>query len=47
VSTIGYLGSFTGPPLIGFIAGFAGLSAGLALLVAATALTAVLARRAL
>jgi MFS family permease len=47
VSTIGYLGSFTGPPLIGFIAGFAGLSAGLALLIAAAALSALLAGRAL
>jgi|SRR5215207_5593390 len=44
VSTIGYLGSFTGPPLIGALAELGGLSAALGLLVAASALMSVLAR---
>jgi MFS family permease len=47
VSTIGYLGSFTGPPLIGFVAGFAGLSLGMGVLVVACGLAAALAPRAL
>ena len=47
VTTLGYLGSFTGPPLVGAIAELTGLSAALALLVAAALVPVVLARRAL
>ena len=47
VTTIGYLGSFTGPPLIGGARRAAGRSAALGLLVAAAAATALLAPRAL
>jgi hypothetical protein len=35
VTTIGYLGSFSGPPLIGALAGATGLTAALALLLLA------------
>jgi MFS family permease len=44
VSTIGYLGSFTGPPVIGGLAELTGLSAALGLLVLAAAAAALLAR---
>jgi MFS family permease len=47
VSTIGYLGSFTGPPVIGGLAQPAGLSAALLVLVAACLVLAALARPAL
>jgi MFS family permease len=47
VTTLGYLGSFTGPPLIGALAEVAGLSRALGLLVAAALLMSTLARRAL
>jgi MFS family permease len=47
VTTLGYLGSFTGPPLVGAVAEVTGLSAALGLLVAAAALVVLLARRAL
>jgi MFS family permease len=47
VTTLGYLGAFTGPPLIGALAGVAGLSAALGALVAAPVLTTLLARGAL
>jgi hypothetical protein len=47
VTTIGYLGSFTGPPAIGAIAGITGLSAALGLLAAVSVLMALLARPAL
>jgi MFS family permease len=47
VTTLGYLGSFTGPPLVGVLAELTGLSTALALLVAAAILPVVLARRAL
>ena len=47
VTTLGYLGSFTGPPLVGVLAELTGLSTALALLVAAAVLPVVLARRAL
>jgi MFS family permease len=47
VTTLGYLGSFTGPPLVGALAELTGLSAALALLVAAALVPVVLARRAL
>jgi len=46
-TTIGYLGSFSGPPLIGALAGPIGLTAALGLLCAAAAAAALLARRAL
>jgi MFS family permease len=45
VTTIGYLGSFSGPPLIGAMAEVAGLTAALGLLVAVAALMPVLAAR--
>jgi hypothetical protein len=45
VTTIGYLGSFAGPPLIGAVP-IDGLSNVLALLVMAAAMSALLARRA-
>jgi MFS family permease len=44
VTTIGYLGSFTGPPAIGALAEISGLSAALGLLVAVSALMLLLAR---
>jgi hypothetical protein len=47
VTTIGYLGAFTGPPLIGALAEPFGLSAALGLLVAAAVTIAALAPRAL
>jgi MFS family permease len=47
VTTLGYLGSFTGPPLVGVLAELTGLSTALALLVAAAILPVLLARRAL
>ena len=46
VTTIGYLGAFSGPPLIGALAEPAGLSAALGVLVAASAAIAFLAPRA-
>ena len=47
VTTLGYLGSFTGPPLVGALAELTGLSTALVLLVAAAVLPALLARHAL
>jgi MFS family permease len=47
VTTVGYLGSFTGPPLIGALAEIGSLSTALATLVAVSALLVVLARPAL
>ena len=47
VTSIGYLGSFTGPPAIGALAELTGLSAALGLLVAVSALMVLLARPAL
>jgi MFS family permease len=47
VSTLGYLGSFTGPPLVGALAEVSGLSRALGLLVVAAAVAALLARPAL
>jgi MFS family permease len=47
VTTLGYLGSFTGPPLVGALAELTGLSTALVLLVAAAVLPVLLARRAL
>jgi MFS family permease len=47
VTTLGYLGSFTGPPLVGALAELTGLSTALVLLVTAAVLPALLARRAL
>jgi MFS family permease len=47
VTTLGYLGSFTGPPLVGALAQVTGLSAALWLLVAAALVPVALARRAL
>jgi len=47
VTTIGYLGSFTGPPAIGALAQLGDLSSALALLVAVSVLMTVLARPAL
>jgi MFS family permease len=47
VTTLGYLGSFTGPPLVGALAELTGLSTALVLLAAAAVLPVLLARRAL
>jgi MFS family permease len=47
VSTVGYLGSFTGPPVIGALAQVASLPAALSLLIAGGAVTALLARTSL
>ena len=47
VTTIGYLGAFSGPPLIGTLSAPAGLSAALCVLAAAAAAIAVLAPRVL
>jgi MFS family permease len=47
VTTIGYLGSFSGPPVIGALAELSSLSAALGLLIAVSALMLALARRAL
>ena len=44
VATVGYAGFLTGPPLIGGIASAAGLRAGIAALIVATAIVAVLGR---
>jgi hypothetical protein len=44
VTTIGYLGSFTGPPLIGLLAEYSGLTLALSTIVVAGLLTAALAR---
>jgi MFS family permease len=44
VTTIGYLGSFTGPPLIGLLAEYSGLTLALSMIVVAGLLTAALAR---
>lgn len=46
-TTVGYLGSFTGPPLIGRLAGAIGLSTALGLLTVAGATAALLAPAAL
>jgi predicted MFS family arabinose efflux permease len=46
VTTIGYLGSFTGPPLVGLLAEAGTLSSALLLLVAASVAAGLLARRA-
>jgi MFS family permease len=46
VSTIGWLGFLTGPPTIGLVAGAVGLRSALAIVVAATAMVALLARAA-
>jgi hypothetical protein len=45
VTTVGYLGSFTGPPLVGLLAGAGSLSAALGLLVAVSAAMILLAPR--
>jgi MFS family permease len=47
VTTLGYLGSFTAPPVIGAASGLTGLSAALGALVLLSAVLATLARRAL
>jgi MFS family permease len=47
VATVGYLGSFTGPPAIGAVAGAVGLSTALGLLVAVALAVVLLAPRAL
>jgi len=47
VTTVGYLGSFTGPPAIGALAGAVGLDAALGLLPGAAAVATLLAARAL
>jgi MFS family permease len=47
VTTLGYLGSFTGPPLVGALAELTGLTRALGLLVVAALVTVLLARRAL
>ena len=47
MTTIGYLGSFTGPPLVGALAEVASLPVALGLLGAAAATIAALAPRAL
>ena len=47
VTTLGNLGSFTSPPLVGALAELTGLSAALALLVAAALVPVLLAGRAL
>jgi MFS family permease len=44
VTTVGYLGSFTGPPAIGALAGLTGLSAALGLLVVVSGVMSLLAR---
>jgi hypothetical protein len=45
VTTIGYMGSFSGPPLIGALAEVAGLTMALGMLVAVSALMPVLGAR--
>jgi hypothetical protein len=47
VTTLGYLGSFTGPPLVGALAELTGLSRALGLLVVAALVPVLLAGRAL
>ena len=47
VTTLGYLGSFIGPPLVGALAEVTGLSAALGLLMVAAAVPVLLAGRAL
>lgn len=47
VTTLGYLGSFTGPPLVGALAELTGLTRALGLLVVAALVPVLLARRAL
>jgi hypothetical protein len=47
VTTVGYLGSFTGPPLIGALAEASDLSSALGVLLLAAAAAALLARPAL
>jgi MFS family permease len=47
VTTVGYLGSFSGPPAIGALAGLASLSSALGLLIAVSLLLSALARPAL
>jgi MFS family permease len=47
VTTLGYLGSFTGPPLVGVLAGFSSVRTALGLLVVVAIGTALLARPAL
>jgi MFS family permease len=47
VTTLGYLGSFTGPPLVGALAELTGLTRALGLLVVAALVSVLLARRAL
>jgi hypothetical protein len=44
VTTVGYLGSFTGPPAVGALAGPLGLSAALLLVLGASAAIVALAR---
>jgi hypothetical protein len=46
-TTLGYLGSFTGPPLIGAVAELTSLTRALGLLVVAALVPVLLARRAL
>jgi hypothetical protein len=46
VTTVGYLGSFTGPPAVGALAGATGLDVALGLLVAVALATVLLAPRA-
>jgi hypothetical protein len=46
VTSIGYLGSFTGPPLIGGLASLSGIGAALVVVVAAAAAIVALASRA-
>jgi hypothetical protein len=47
VTTVGYLGSFTGPPAVGALAEISDLSTALGLLVLAGAVAALLARPAM
>jgi hypothetical protein len=47
VTTLGYLGSFAGPPLVGALAELTNLSAALVVLAAAAAAIALLAPRTL
>jgi hypothetical protein len=47
VTTVGYAGSFAGPPAIGVLAGATGLDAAIALIVAAAALVMLIGARGL
>jgi hypothetical protein len=47
VTTVGYLGSFTGPPAIGALAGAVGLDAAIGLLAGAAAVASLVAAGAL